>query len=155
MLRKHPPKSAEARDAFIRCCTVIKGVPSLPKYVTAIDIHASCIFPEKSTIRHPEVFSTLVSIFSTINLDPSAKSKLLANTNPIELLHRQFATPSFASQLLSPIMAFIIERDELVDMVNCPACGFNNMTDSNVCAGTVQDGKGGYKTCGRPLPKVL
>jgi hypothetical protein len=37
---------------------------------------------------------------------------------------------------------------ELVNVWNC-ACGYNNTTGSMSCAGTVSDGKGGTKTCGK------
>lgn len=45
-------------------------------------------------------------------------------------------------------MAIINGRSELVDMMNCPVCGYNNVTRSTSCTGIVSDGRGGTKVCG-------
>jgi len=38
-----------------------------------------------------------------------------------------------------------------VDSVNCPECGYNNITKAKTCAGTKNDGS----TCGKELPVVV
>lgn len=50
-----------------------------------------------------------------------------------------------------PIDMIAVVRGPAVDAVNCPKCGYNNVTGSKYCTGTVSGGG----SCGQELPQVV
>ena len=62
-----------------------------------------------------------------------------------------FFSPLFFNDHLQVFAMVTVEHTELVNHVNCPACGYNNITGKETCEGVKEDGS----ICGTPLPKIV
>jgi hypothetical protein len=103
------------------------------------------------------LLSVLVSSATTFDLSSPSRQPVKSTSphlSPHSILRFYLQSPIllFLSESLS-IMA-ILSQTELVNAVNCPVCGYNNITKATHCAGQVDDGNGGVRPCNNPLPEV-
>lgn len=98
----------------------------------------------------PLFMAVTIRTFNSTVFNPTFYRQLLAHTSSHS--HKgHFLTPMAPSTLAQPLNMVATVRVSLVDTVNCPKCGYNNITNTKYCAGTLSNGD----TCGQELAQVV